>query len=681
MDNELSMLVQIDIKASASLIKGQMESLKNALKGTKIEIEAQLDMKNVSQELKTELDKAQQQAKKFKSQYEAVMKSVGDKPIIGEKGTEQSKQNLKELGTNVEKLESQIRDFARTSGGDGKGVFSFTETRDGVGNLKAVETVLKNVDGTVQKMQHNINETGKLELFKTTHLDKTQAQFEKVNATISKIQNEAERTGNEMESFNRQALVTSGTLGKMNDKQAFKNIAIDLKNGNISIEQANAKMKEYKATNDGLVSTEAKRVVSIQKIDNAMKQLNTTSSNDRAVKNMLEQSKSMILVAKDSKEMGLAIGQANKAMVAFDHNKMTNGLQDMEKKIRSNVDEIKRLGKEIGQAGFEGSPELVSDIKDLSNGVEMSTQRMKDILERSKDEVKAITKEYQQALRMDSYGKVSAKGSADKMRSLIDNNDVAGLRKYISEITHLNAETIKLKQTFTNTGKPLTQVEAGFRSTGKEAKKMKFTLDDTEQGVHKLRQGFTELDYNANRNLGTFQHFLVSLQRIPAYLASAYLFDGIRRGMKFVLDDILLVDKELVEIQRVISAGINIDQLFQGSVDIANDLGNSIHDVLNATGELARTYGEFNEEQLLAVATTATLMSNVSELGVEESISSLVATMKAFNIEAEDSVRIVDALNEVDNNFAISTTQLSEAMNKSASTAKVFGVSLEENIG
>src|SRR5690606_18261171 len=59
----------------------------------------------------------------------------------------------------------------------------------------------------------------------------------------------------------------------------------------------------------------------------------------------------------------------------------------------------------------------------------------------------------------------------------------------------------------------------------------------------------------------------------------------------------------------------------------------------------------------------------------------LIATMNAFNIEAEESIRIVDAFNEVDNNFAVSTKQLAEGMSKAASTAKTFGVTMEESGG
>lgn len=56
----------------------------------------------------------------------------------------------------------------------------------------------------------------------------------------------------------------------------------------------------------------------------------------------------------------------------------------------------------------------------------------------------------------------------------------------------------------------------------------------------------------------------------------------------------------------------------------------------------------FRDEELNAMAEYATLMSNVSSLSLEESMSKLTAATKVFNIEAEDSLRVVDALNEVD---------------------------------
>ncbi|MBZ4317436.1 phage tail tape measure protein, partial [Mycobacterium tuberculosis] len=70
-----------------------------------------------------------------------------------------------------------------------------------------------------------------------------------------------------------------------------------------------------------------------------------------------------------------------------------------------------------------------------------------------------------------------------------------------------------------------------------------------------------------------------------------------------------------------------------------------------------------------------------SDLTAQEATETLVGTMNAFDIVAEDSIRIVDSLNEVDNDYAISTKQLATGLQKSASTARTFGVELEENVG
>src|SRR5574344_973180 len=55
--------------------------------------------------------------------------------------------------------------------------------------------------------------------------------------------------------------------------------------------------------------------------------------------------------------------------------------------------------------------------------------------------------------------------------------------------------------------------------------------------------------------------------------------------------------------------------------------------------------------------------------------------MKAYNMTASDSEHIVDALNEVSNNYAISSTDLSQSIGKVASSANLAGVDFEHLLG
>src|SRR5205085_144693 len=189
------------------------------------------------------------------------------------------------------------------------------------------------------------------------------------------------------------------------------------------------------------------------------------------------------------------------------------------------------------------------------------------------------------------------------------------------------------------------------------------------------------LEYNANRNLGIFEQLRIAMARVPVWTIAMTAWYGTLRGIKAMTDQIVQLDTALTELRRVANSNLNIDVLFAGAVDLSKQLGNNVMDVLNSVNELARTFGDFNERQLLAITKTATLMSNVSDLTAEQATQDLVGTMNAFNITAEESIHIVDALNQVDNDYAVSTQQLAEGLSKSASTAKTFGATMEETIG
>lgn len=77
------------------------------------------------------------------------------------------------------------------------------------------------------------------------------------------------------------------------------------------------------------------------------------------------------------------------------------------------------------------------------------------------------------------------------------------------------------------------------------------------------------------------------------------------------------------------------------------------------------------------------MLKNVSEAGAtaEGSANTLIATMKAFKLEASDSGHVVDALNEVSNKYAVSVNDLSTAIRKSSASMAAGNNSLEQTFG
>lgn len=91
----------------------------------------------------------------------------------------------------------------------------------------------------------------------------------------------------------------------------------------------------------------------------------------------------------------------------------------------------------------------------------------------------------------------------------------------------------------------------------------------------------------------------------------------------------------------------------------------------------------FNDEDAAQLGQIAAMYQNVADEAVSagDSASFIIAQMVAFGIEAEDAGHIIDSVNEVANNFAVSSGQLSKSLGVVSSSSSAMGNSLEETIG
>lgn len=90
----------------------------------------------------------------------------------------------------------------------------------------------------------------------------------------------------------------------------------------------------------------------------------------------------------------------------------------------------------------------------------------------------------------------------------------------------------------------------------------------------------------------------------------------------------------------------------------------------------------FNDEDSTNLAYVASLLQNVADeqMSAGDAASFLIAEIKAFNIEAEDAMTIIDQINEVSNNFAVSSGDLVKSLGIVASTSAAVGNSMSETL-
>lgn len=153
------------------------------------------------------------------------------------------------------------------------------------------------------------------------------------------------------------------------------------------------------------------------------------------------------------------------------------------------------------------------------------------------------------------------------------------------------------------------------------------------------------------------------------------------RGIKQMVTNVIELDTAMTELKKVTDETDETYRRFlNNATERSKELGATISDTVNATADFARL--GYGIEDASTLADAAIVYKNVGDgiQDINEASESIISTMQAFGISAEDAMSIVDKFNNVGNNFAISSQGVGEALLRSASAMHAAGNTLDETI-
>lgn len=168
--------------------------------------------------------------------------------------------------------------------------------------------------------------------------------------------------------------------------------------------------------------------------------------------------------------------------------------------------------------------------------------------------------------------------------------------------------------------------------------------------------------------------------RVVAFGASAGLIYAVQKSFSSLVTTTIEVEKSLTDINVVLntsSKGIKQfgDQLF----NVAKNTGSAFKDVASAATEFSRQ--GLGLEETLKRTRDALILTRLSGLDVVSSTEALTAAVNSFTKEALTTTDVVNKLAAVDAKFAVSSRDLSEAIQRVGSSASEAGVSFDELLG
>ncbi len=208
-----------------------------------------------------------------------------------------------------------------------------------------------------------------------------------------------------------------------------------------------------------------------------------------------------------------------------------------------------------------------------------------------------------------------------------------------------------------------------------EGNKLTGTFSDVTKGVSYL----TQQTQTSTTAVGQFfdglkQRWTSLGQYLLSFGGFYQVFDVLKDGFNIIHD----LDDALTEMNKVSDEPLDKLKSYQKeSFDIANDIGTTGTQIQNSTADFLRLGESFDDAKESAKA--ANILFNVSEFSsIDEATESLIAMSSAY--KDMDKMDIDDKLNNVGNNFSISTDGLATALQKSASALTTAGNDIDKSI-
>jgi TP901 family phage tail tape measure protein len=326
---------------------------------------------------------------------------------------------------------------------------------------------------------------------------------------------------------------------------------------------------------------------------------------------------------------------------------------------------ITKLSGVAGAGGFVGDlKQVLSQLRDAMTADDINTDdgqaKLKKLATEAEKTARAYDKLIGSGKEFSRLGNIDISGGSirNNMWSLIQDSANGAKASFVD----FNDKTNTLKYTLTETDGTVSHMSASMDGlTGAVI----ISKGETE----KLKTGWQEFT-GALSGVG---------KSIMQYIGRSFTVWGIVSQLKNGFNAVREIDSALTELKKVTDeTDATYNKFLQTMSSSARVVGSTVKDLTTMAAEWGRL--GYSLEDSAKLAENTAILLNVSEFSDATSASeALISTMQAFQYTADESLHVVDVLNEVGNNYAVSSDGIATALQDSASALMEAGNSLEQS--
>ena len=202
-----------------------------------------------------------------------------------------------------------------------------------------------------------------------------------------------------------------------------------------------------------------------------------------------------------------------------------------------------------------------------------------------------------------------------------------------------------------------------------------------QTATQQAQQAQQNLNNTAKKSVSIFQDFTNTFLKMAKFNTINLIYDGIINKMSEAIQITNDFDKAMTEFKKVTDTStLSLTEYSNTLGELGEATARSATQMLEAATEFSKS--GYDADTSAQLAQTATLFQNIadSEVSAGDAASFIISQMKAFGIEASQATSILDKINEVSNNFAVSSTDITSALTKQSASLAAYGNTLDESI-
>ena len=193
--------------------------------------------------------------------------------------------------------------------------------------------------------------------------------------------------------------------------------------------------------------------------------------------------------------------------------------------------------------------------------------------------------------------------------------------------------------------------------------------DDAEDFVHKFAHDWER-----------------AWESFTTYMTVQELFHALMQSIKSAVEQVEKLDSALVELQKVSNISKeNLGKFTNEAYAMADSVAKTGSEMIEAATEFSKA--GYADDQILKLGKLALMYTNIADEEIEagDAANFMIAQLKAFNLEGENLVdnaeMVINSVNEVSNNFAVSSADLANNIGNASAVMANAGNSLAQTIG